>query len=111
MPILIRSPGLDAPAPHVSDMPQISASGTPMAWKKTSTSRGVGAAPTLTSLASSSPIAARSGLNSFSSATPVARSGSGSGLPGLLSSTRLLARRDQLLGVLVAAPAWPPRPP
>jgi len=46
VPILIRSPGFDAPAPHVSDMPQISASGTPMAWQKTSTSRGVGAAPT-----------------------------------------------------------------
>ena len=29
-------------------MPQISATGIPMAWKKTSTSRGVGAAPTLT---------------------------------------------------------------
>ena len=40
-----------------------------MAWKKTSTSRGVGAAPTLTSLASSRPIAARSGAKSFGSAT------------------------------------------
>ena len=70
-------------------MPQISASGTPMAWKKTSTSRGVGAAPTLTSFAWSSPIAARSGANSFSSAS---------------ASTRLQRVRDRLPGLLELHP-------
>ena len=35
VPILISPGGLTAPAPQVSDMPQISASGTPMAWKNT----------------------------------------------------------------------------
>jgi hypothetical protein len=88
VPILIRSPGFDAPAPQVSLIPQISASGTPIAWKKTSTSRGVGAAPTLTSSAWSSPIAARSGANSFSS--PIARvaaSSAGICSPACSSST------------------------
>src|SRR3954465_12743562 len=51
VPILIRSAGFEQPAPQVSLIPQISASGTPIAWKNRNISRGVGAAPTLTSLA------------------------------------------------------------
>ncbi len=47
VPILIRSGGLQQPAPVVSDMPQSSASGMPSAWKNSITSGGVGAAPTL----------------------------------------------------------------
>ena len=37
---------LQVPAPHVSDIPHSSASGSPIAWKNSMTSRGVGAAPT-----------------------------------------------------------------
>ena len=48
-------------------MPHSSPSGTPIAWKKTSTSRGVGAAPALTEIASSSPSIARSPRKRFAS--------------------------------------------
>ena len=55
VPILMRSGGLQVPYPQVSDIPQSSASGTPIAWKNSITSRGVGAAPTFTDSTSSSP--------------------------------------------------------
>ncbi len=55
VPSLIRSGGLTQPAPHVSDIPHSSASGMPIAWKNSSTSSGVGAAPTLTARTSSKP--------------------------------------------------------
>ena len=104
VPILIRSTGLDAPAPQVSLIPQISASGIPRAWKNTSTSRGVGAAPTLTSFASSSPIAWRSDLKNSSG------SGSGVGSPACSASTRALAaaiscRACSLPASLASSPA------
>jgi len=48
---ILTSPGrLTAPVPHVSDIPHSSASSIPMAWKNSSTSTGVGAAPTLTEI-------------------------------------------------------------
>ena len=59
MPIRTRPGGLTAPTPLVSDIPHSSASGMPIAWKNTSTSRGVGAAPALTAIASSRPSIAR----------------------------------------------------
>ena len=60
----------------------------PIAWKKTSTSRGVGAAPALTEIASSSPSIARSPANSFSSpSAAVAATSSGTGSPACSSST------------------------
>ena len=75
-----------------------------MAWKNTSTSRGVGAAPTLTSSAWSSPIAARSGANSFSSRDVQDRlQRVRDRLPGLLELDPLAAGREQLLRALVAA--------
>ena len=42
--------GCRCPTPQVSDMPHSSASAMPIAWKNSSTSRGVGAAPTLTAI-------------------------------------------------------------
>ena len=68
VPILIRSGGLQAPAPQVSDMPHSSPTGMPIAWKNSSTSSGVGAAPTLTRDAWSRPSIARSLENISSSA-------------------------------------------
>ena len=92
MPILIFSGGLQAPAPQVSDIPHSSASGTPIAWKNTSTSRGVGAAPTLTAAIWSKPSIARICENSFSSASAtVAASSSGTGSPACSSSTLRIA--------------------
>src|SRR6266508_2695852 len=44
VPSLIRSGGLMVPSPQVSDMPQSSPIGIPIAWKNSSTSSGVGAA-------------------------------------------------------------------
>ena len=49
-------------------MPQSSASGIPMAWKNSITSRGVGAAPTFTDSTSSSPSRARTFERTSSSA-------------------------------------------
>ena len=63
-----RPRGLQVPAPHVSDMPHSSASWIPIAWKNSITSRGVGAAPTLTATTSSSPSIARRPANSSPSA-------------------------------------------
>ena len=60
MPILILPGGLTAPAPQVSLMPHSSDSGSPIAWKNSSTSTGVGAAPTLIASTWSSPSIARS---------------------------------------------------
>ena len=48
MPILTAPGRLQVPNPHVSDIPHSSASSIPSAWKNSSTSTGVGAAPTLT---------------------------------------------------------------
>jgi len=48
VPIFTAPGRLQVPAPHVSDIPHSSASSIPSAWKNSSTSTGVGAAPTLT---------------------------------------------------------------
>src|SRR3954447_6042501 len=45
VPSLIRSGGLMVPSPQVSDIPQSSPTGMPIAWKNSSTSSGVGAGP------------------------------------------------------------------
>ncbi len=88
VPIFTRPGGLQQPAPQVSDMPHSSASGIPMAWKKTSTSRGVGAAPTFTDAASSRPSIARSPAKTVRSASSTtAASSSGTGCPACSSST------------------------
>ncbi len=55
------APGrLQVPKPQVSDIPHSSASSIPTAWKNSSTSTGVGAAPTLTDSTWSSPSISRS---------------------------------------------------
>ncbi|MND05399.1 hypothetical protein D3C83_261690 [compost metagenome] len=63
-----------------SDMPHTSAIGTPIAWKNSSTSSGVGAAPTKYDRVSANPSFSRSGANIIASAraTPSA-SGAGTG--------------------------------
>ena len=84
--------GLQHPEPHVSDIPHSSASSIPIAWKKTSTSRGVGAAPTLTAAISSKPSIARRPENISASAfATAAASSSGTGSPACSSSTFLIA--------------------
>ena len=111
VPILIRSGGLTAPTPHVSDMPHSSASGTPIALKKTSTSRGVGAAPALTAIAWSSPSIARSPANSCSSpAAAVAATASGTGSPACSSSTRSRAASSQATVSSPCVRRWPSSP-
>jgi hypothetical protein len=84
------SPGAAAvPTAQVSDIPQPSASSMPRAWKNSSTSRGVGAAPTTTSIASSRPTRERTNENSSASAfrTAASRSG-GTGIPAWRKRTR-----------------------
>ena len=54
---------IDAPAPQVSLIPHSSDSGSPIAWKNSSTSTGVGAAPTLIATNSSRPSIVRSPAN------------------------------------------------
>ena len=58
-------------------MPHSSASSIPSAWKNSSTSTGVGAAPTLTAIAWSSPSISRSLENICSSAWATFASSSG----------------------------------
>ena len=60
VPIFTSSGGLQVATPQVSDIPHSSPIGIPIAWKNSSTSTGVGAAPTLTATTSSSPSLARS---------------------------------------------------
>ena len=92
VPILIFAGGLQHPAPQLSDRPHSSATGMPMAWKNTSTSRGVGAAPTYTATTSSSPSIARSPANSSRSASStVAASSSGTGSRACSCSTLRVA--------------------
>ena len=70
-------------------MPHSSASSIPSAWKNSSTSIGVGAAPTLTATAWSRPSISRSFENICSSAAAtVASSSSGTGSPRWRSRTR-----------------------
>ena len=78
--------------PQVSDMPQSSPILIPIAWKNSSTSSGVGAAPTLTDFASSRPSALRSCENIASSAaaTPAASS-SGTSSPACSRRTFWIA--------------------
>ena len=72
-----------------------------MAWKNTSTSRGVGAAPTLTAAISSRPSIARRPENISASAfATAAASSSGTGSPACSSSTFLIAARERRLGRL-----------
>jgi hypothetical protein len=68
----------------------------PMAWKNTSTWRGVGAAPTLTATSSSSPSIARSPANrpASASATVAARS-AGTSSPACSSSTLRMPASSQ----------------
>ena len=65
------------PSPQVSDIPQSSPIGMPIAWKNSRTSSGVGAAPTLTASASSRPSCVRSAEKSCSSACAAASATSG----------------------------------
>jgi hypothetical protein len=96
VPIFTRSGGLQAPAPHVSDMPHSSASGIPIAWKNSSTSCGVGAAPTLTEIASSRPSIERSPANSSRSASSTVLTRSdGTSSPACSSSTLRIAPASQ----------------
>jgi hypothetical protein len=84
-------------------MPHSSASGTPIAWKKTSTSRGVGAAPTLTAAIWSKPSIARICENSASSAcATVAARSSGHRFPGLLELDLALRGVEHRLLLLAA---------
>ena len=81
--------GCSVPAPQVSDMPHSSASGMPIAWKNSSTSRGVGAAPTLTASTSSRPsMRAQAGEQlCVGLGDASAASSSGTGSPACSSST------------------------
>ena len=92
MPSLTRSGGFTVLAPQVSDIPQSSPIGIPSAWKNSSTSSGVGAAPTLTASASSRPSALRMFENRAASAaaTPLASS-SGTSSPACSSRTFWIA--------------------
>ena len=111
VPILIRSGGLTAPTPQVSDMPHSSPSGMPIAWKNTSTSRGVGAAPTLTATASSSPSIARSPANSSRVALGgLRRDVLGHRLAGLLELDLRRARRQPGTVCSPCGERWPSRP-
>ena len=86
VPSLTFSGGLTVAAPHVSDMPQSSPTGIPIAWKNSRTSIGVGAAPTLTETASSRPRCLRRPANIASSAIGGALGdGLGNLLPALLA--------------------------
>ena len=100
--------GLQQPEPQVSDIPHSSASSIPMAWKNTSTSRGVGAAPTFTDTTSSSPSIARSPLNIFSSAAATAAaSSSGTGSPACSSSTLRIAASSAACAGSRCSSGWP----
>ena len=68
VPSFTFSGGFIVATPHVSDIPHSSPIGIPIAWKNSSTSTGVGAAPTLTAITSARPRLARSFEKSCSSA-------------------------------------------
>ena len=79
---------LQVPAPQVSDIPHSSASGSPIAWKNSITSRGVGAAPTLSASIWSSPRPARIFENTCSSSfSNSSRRSSGTSSPDCSSRT------------------------
>ena len=97
VPSLIRSGGLMVPSPQVSDIPQSSPIGIPIAWKNSSTSSGVGAAPALTASASSRPSCLRSWENICSSAWAAASAISAGTSSPACSSADLLERRLEAL--------------
>ncbi len=71
-------------------MPHSSATGTPIAWKNSSTSKGVGAAPTFTDTIWSKPSVSRILDSTFSSSSAwAAASSSGTGSPACSSLTFL----------------------
>ena len=108
--------GCTAPAPQVSDMPHSSASGMPMAWKNTSTSRGVGAAPTLTAidLVEAEHRAQPGEQLARRPRRRVAARSSGTGSPACSSSTFCIAASSQRAVALARSSRWrqaaPPGP-
>ena len=108
VPILTFSGGLQAPAPQVSDMPHSSPTGIPIAWKNSSTSTGVGAAPTLTATSWSSPRWARMPLKSSSSAlATAAASSSGTSSPACSRRTFFSDACSAPLAFSAASPSSP----
>ena len=92
MPSLTFSGGLQVATPQVSDIPQSSPILIPIAWKYSSTSTGVGAAPTFTATASSRPSCLRSAENICSSAlATAAASSSGTSSPACSRRTFWIA--------------------
>ena len=108
MPSLIFSLGFTLPAPQVSLMPHSSASGRPIAWKNSSTSTGVGAAPTLIASTWSSPSIARRPANTSSSAR-LTSSASSAGTSSPACSRRTLRIPASIAARILAAcsSGWP----
>ena len=93
VPSLIASGRFTVPLPQLSDRPHSSATGTPIAWKNSSTAIGVGAAPTYTASSWSSPSCSRSFDSTISSAFACScASSSGTCLPDCSSRTFLWPR-------------------
>ncbi len=108
MPILTLPGGLTAPIPQVSDMPHSSAISMPIAWKNSSTSTGVGAAPTLTVTTSSSPSIVRRPENiSLSALATVSARSAGTSSPACSRRSFFSAAWSASSTGLRCSSSWP----